>query len=181
MNARSLRNSPLFWIPSGEFERQNEWCEPKVIAFGDMDILMERDLSTIADSYFRCADALIDQVFKHEIEDFVAQFPIIYLMRHSFEVRLKEIYRHQTGTDFPNEHSLQKIMNGIQGLDSWASKRIQELNTIDPDSELLRYGGVGGKAKSYLGTELRFFRGAMTELRGYLAAFAISAKKGSAK
>lgn len=164
--------SPLFWEPGNEFARASEWDMPKVFSFGDMDILEEHDLSKISDKYFRCAELLVDSIFRNEIEDFAAQFPVLYLYRHSFELRLKHIIRAaDPNADFAREHRLQALLNRIEGLEPWAHRRLQELGEIDPKSDRLRYGGVGTKAKSYLGTDVRFFRDAMCELRDYLTAF----------
>jgi HEPN domain-containing protein len=137
-----------------------------------MDILEEHNLGDISDNYFRCGEALIKQVYSNDIEDFVAQFPIIYLFRHAFEVKLKQIIEAQTGEKVERGHSLHGLMNKIKGLDDWARKRLQELNEIDPGSTRLRYGGVGTEAKDYLGTDVRFFHEAMCALRDYLTAFA---------
>jgi len=152
-----------------------------------MDILEEHNLGDISDNYFRCGEALIKQLYRNDIEDFVAQFPIIYLFRHAFEVKLKQIIldealrRFGSDTsesyeklfkDLKDTHSLHKLMNQISGLDDWVKKRLQELNAIDPDSTALRFGGVGTKAKDYIGTDVRFFHEAMCALRDYLTAFA---------
>lgn len=138
-----------------------------------MDILEEHNLGDISDNYFRCGEVLIEQVYSNDIEDFVAQFPIIYLFRHAFEVKLKQIIEAQSGEKVEYGHSLHGLMNKITGLDAWARKRLQELNEIDPGSTRLRYGGVGTKARDYLGTDVRFFHEAMRALRDYLAAFAV--------
>lgn len=171
MTARDPRHHPLFWVPDTEFQRFNEWSLPKCFSFGDMDILEEHNLGGISDNYFRCGEALIKQVYSNDIEDFVAQFPIIYLFRHAFEVKLKQIIEAQTGEKAPIEHSLHKLMNQVTGLEDWAKKRLQELGNLDPNAELLRYGGVGTKARDYLGTDVRFFHEAMCALRDYLSAF----------
>jgi hypothetical protein len=168
MRLKCVRKDPLFWEPENQFERVDEWSEPKVFAFGDMDMLLERNLNQIGENYFRCADALIEQIKKNELEDFVAQFPIIYLMRHAIEVVLKHIIFVQTGIQADNEHSLHKLANKVQGIEPWALKRIQELNVIDPKSEDLRYGGVGARAPKFIGTELRFFQAAMHSLFDHL-------------
>ncbi len=169
---KSARPSPLFWEPDNEFARAGEWDMPKVFSFGDMDILEEHDLSKISDNYFRCAELLVDSIFRNEVEDFVAQFPVLYLYRHAFEVRLKYIIRAaDPNADFAREHRLHALLNRIDGLEPWARRRLQELGEIDPKSDRLRYGGVGTKAKSYLGTDVRFFRNAVSELRDYLTAF----------
>jgi len=187
MTARDPRRHPLFWVPDTEFQRFNEWSLPKCFSFGDMDILEEHNLGDISDNYFRCGEALIKQLYRNDIEDFVAQFPIIYLFRHAFEVKLKQIIldealrRFGSDTsesyeklfkDLKDTHSLHKLMNQISGLDDWVKKRLQELNAIDPDSTALRFGGVGTKAKDYIGTDVRFFHEAMCALRDYLTAFA---------
>lgn len=168
MTPRDVRKDPLFWEPENEFARFNEWSEPKVFAFGDMDMLDEKNLGQIASSYFRCADVLIDRVLNNDLEDFVAQFPIIYLMRHAVEVMLKRIIYAQTGKAAGNEHSLHRLANKVTGVEPWALRRIQELNAIDPKSEDLRYGGVGERAPAFIGTELLFFREAMNVLHDHL-------------
>lgn len=171
MPERDPRHHPLFWVPDTEFQRFNEWSLPKCFSFGDMDILEEHNLGDISANYFRCGEALIEQVYSNDIEDFVAQFPIIYLFRHAFEVKLKQIIEAQTGEKVERGHSLHGLMNKITGLDAWAQKRLQELNDIDPGSTMLRYGGVGTKARDYLGTDVRFFHEVMCALRDYLTAF----------
>ena len=171
MTARDPRHHPLFWVPDTEFQRFNEWSLPKCFSFGDMDILEEHNLGDISDNYFRCGEALIEQVYSNDIEDFVAQFPIIYLFRHAFEVKLKQIIEAQTGEKIDRGHSLHGLMNKVTGLDGWVLKRLQELNDIDPGSTRLRYGGVGTKAQDYLGTDARFFHEAMCVLRDYLSVF----------
>lgn len=176
MTTRDVHRHPLFWVPGEEFQRADEWSFPKSFSFGDMDILEEHNLSDISDNYFRCAEVLIERIFDNQLEDFVAQFPIIYLFRHAFEVKLKQIIDVQTGEKVANEHSLHALANKIGGLEGWALKRIQELNEIDPRSTRLRYGGVGSNAKDYLGTDVRFFRAAMCELRDYLKAFAAESR-----
>lgn len=168
----SARPSPLFWQPDNEFARVSEWDMPKAFAFGDMDILEEHDLSKISDNYFRCAELLVDSIFRNEIEDFVAQFPVIYLYRHAFELRLKHIIRAaDPNADFAREHRLHALLNRIDELEPWAQRRLQELGEIDPKSDRLRYGGVGTTAKSFLATDVRFFRDAMRELQDYLTTF----------
>lgn len=174
MTIRDIRHHSLFWIPGEEFQRDDEWSFPKCFSFGDMDILEEHNLGDISDNYFRCGEVLIEKVYSNDIEDFVAQFPIIYLFRHAFEVKLKQIIEAQTGARPKHGHSLHGLMNKITGLDDWARKRLQEINEIDPESTRLRYGGVGSKAKDYLGTDVRFFHEAMRELRDYLATFPAS-------
>lgn len=171
MTNREIHSEPLFWAPSNEFERKDEWDLPKCFSFGDMDILEEQNLEVNSGNYFRCAEVLITQIFDNRLEDFVAQFPILYLFRHAFELRLKQIIESQTGRIVTDEHSLHVLANKISGLEDWALRRIQELNEIDPRSIRLRYGGVGSNAKDYLGTEVRFFHAAMCELRDYLKAF----------
>jgi len=171
MTKRDPRHHPLFWVPDTEFQRFNEWSLPKCFSFGDMDILEEHNLGGISENYFRCGEALIEQVYRNDIEDFVAQFPIIYLFRHAFEVKLKQIIEAQTGEKAPKEHSLHKLMNQVTGLEDWAKRRLQELGNLDPNAELLRYGGVGSNARDYLGTDVRVFHEAMCALRDYLAAF----------
>jgi len=171
MTDRDPRRHPLFWVPDTEFQRFNEWSFPKCFSFGDMDILEEHNLGDISDNYFRCGEALIEQVYSNDIEDFVSQFPIIYLFRHAVEVKLKQIIEVQTGKKAPIEHSLHKLMNQVAGLEGWAKKRLQELGNLDPNAEFLRYGGVGSNARDYLGTDVRFFHEAMRALRDYLAAF----------
>ena len=180
MTARDARQHPLFWEPENEFARFNEWCEPKVFAFGDMDMLEEKNLGQIADNYFRCADLLIERVLNNDLEDFVAQFPVIYLMRHAVEVMLKRIIFAQTDNAAGNEHSLQKLANKVSGVEAWAQRRIQELNAIDPKSEDLRYGGVGERAPAFIGTELRFFRDAMCTLFDHLRAVALASEQKAA-
>ena len=180
MKPRDVRKHALFWEPENEFGRFNEWSEPKVFAFGDMDILEERNLGQIAENYFRCADVLIYRVLGNDLEDFVAQFPIIYLMRHAVEVMLKRIIFAQTGNAAGNEHSLHKLANKVSGVEQWALQRIQELNAIDPKSEDLRYGGVGDRAPAFIGTELRFFRDAMRALFEHLRAVAVASEKKAA-
>ena len=180
MKPRDLRKDPLFWEPENEFERFGEWSEPKVFAFGDMDILEESNLGQIAENYFRCADVLIDRVMRNNLEDFVAQFPIIYLTRHAVEVMLKRIIRAQTGKAAANEHSLHRLANKVSGVEPWALRRIQELNAIDPTSEDLRYGGVGDRAPAFIGTELRFFRDAMCALFDHLRAVAEASEQKAA-
>ncbi|WP_417814420.1 hypothetical protein [Thalassospira alkalitolerans] len=171
MTARDLYRHPLFWVPDAEFQRFNERSLPKCFSFGDMDILEEHNLGDIAENYFRCGEVLIERVYRNDIEDFVAQFPIIYLFRHAFEVRLKQIIESQTGEKASKEHSLHKLMNQVTGLEDWAKRRLQELGDLDPNAELLRYGGVGSNARDYLGTDVRFFHEAVCALRDYLAAF----------
>lgn len=180
MNARNLRSHPLFWEPNREFERLNEWDEPKVFAFGDMDILEETNLGQIAENYFRCANLLIDRVLENDIEDFVAQFPILYLVRHAVETILKQIILAQTGTAAARGHSLHVLANKVSGVEPWAQRRIQELNAIDPRSEGLRYGGVGQRATAFVGTELRFFRDAMCVLFDHLGAVADASERKAA-
>lgn len=180
MTARDARQDPLFWEPENEFMRRNEWSEPKVLAFGDMDILDERNLGQIAENYFRCGNVLIDRVLKNDLEDFVAQFPIVFLMRHAVEVMLKRIILAQTGNLAGNEHSLHKLENKVSDVEPWAQRRIQELNAIDPKSEDLRYGGVGKRAPAFIGTELRFFRDAMCALFDHLRAVAAASERKSA-
>ena len=177
MKGRSLHNHPLFWEPDREFERFNEWAEPKVFAFGDMDILEERHLGQIAENYFRCAEVLIDRVLDNDIEDFVAQFPIIYLIRHAMEVMLKRIIMAQTGKPAGNEHSLHKLLNHVSGIEPWAQRRIQEIGALDPRSVALRYGGVGERAPAFIGTELRFFHDAMRTLFDHLRDFAEASER----
>lgn len=177
MKPRDARQHPLFWEPENEFERFSEWSEPKVFAFGDMDILEERNLGQIAENYFRCADVLIDRILKNDVEDFVAQFPIIYLMRHAVEIMLKRIILAQTGKSAANEHSLHELANKASGIETWARKRVQELGAVDPSSVNLRYGGVGERAPSFIGTELRFFRKAMRSLHDHLHAVAAAAEQ----
>ena len=172
MTAKDPRHHPLFWVPDTEFQRFNEWSLPKCFSFGDIDILEEHNLGDISNNYFRCGEALIEQVYSDDIEDFVAQFPIIYLFRHAFEVKLKQIIEAQTGEKIDRGHSLHGLMNKITGLDAWAQERLQELNDIDPGSTRLRYGGVGSKARDYLGTDVRFFHDTMRALRDYLVTFA---------
>ena len=171
MTMRDPRCHPLFWVPDTEFQRLNEWSLPKCFSFGDMDILEEHNLGDISENYFRCGESLIEQVYSNDIEDFVAQFPVIYLFRHAFELKLKQIIEAQTGVKVESGHSLHGLMNKITGLDAWAQKRLQELNEIDPASTRLRYGGIGSNARDYLGTDVRFFHEAMCALRDYLAAF----------
>ena len=127
MTDRDPRNHPLFWVPGTEFQRFDEWSLPKCFSFGDMDILEENNFGEISDNYFRCGEALIEKIFSNGIEDFVAQFPIIYLFRHAFETRLKQIIQAQTGEKAEWGHSLHELMNKITGLDDWARKRLQEL------------------------------------------------------
>lgn len=172
MRPRDVRRDPLFWEPENEFARLNEWDQPKVFSFGDMDILEEKNLGQIAENYFRCADLLIERVLNNDLEDFVAQFPIIYLMRHSIEVMLKHAILLQKGKPATNVHGLHKLANEVSGISSWAHKRIQGLGAIDPNSERLRYGGVGASAPAFIGTELRFFREAMHAVRNHLVAIA---------
>jgi hypothetical protein len=174
MTRRDPYHHPLFWVPDTEFERHDEWSLPKSFCFGDMDILEERNLECIAENYFQCGDLLIQRIYQNDIQDFVAQFPILYLFRHAFEVKLKQIIEVQSGEKAPNEHSLHKLMNQVAGLEAWAKKRLQELGNVDPSSELLRYGGVGSNASDYLGTDLRFFREAMYALRDYLSVFTVA-------
>lgn len=180
MKPRDLRQHTLFWKPENEFERFDEWSEPKVFAFGDMDILEERNFAQIAENYFRCADVLIDRVLRNDLEDFVAQFPIIYLMRHAVEVMLKQIILAQTGKAAANEHSLRKLANKVAGVEKWAQRRIQEIENLDPRSVDLRYGGVGERAPAFIGTELRFFRGAMHTLFDHLRAVADASERKAA-
>lgn len=180
MKPRDVRKDPLFWEPQNEFERFNEWSEPKYFAFGDLDVLEEKNLEQIAINYFRCADLLIKRVLSNDLEDFVAQFPIIYLMRHSVEVMLKRIILAETDEAAENEHSLHKLANRVSGIEPWALKRIQELGAVDPNSVNLRYGGVGEKAPSFIGTELRFFREAMDALHDHLRAVANTAERNAA-
>lgn len=168
MKSRDVRKDSLFWEPENEFARFNEWSEPKVFAFGDMDMLEERNFGQIADNYFRCADLLIERVLNNDLEDFVAQFPVIYLMRHAVEVMLKRIIDAQTGKSAGNEHSLHRLANKVSGIESWAIKRIQEIGDLDPKSVDLRYGGIGERAPAFIGTELRFFRDAMCVLFNHL-------------
>lgn len=174
MTMQDVRGDPLFWVPDEKFQRADEWSFPKSFAFGDMDILEERNLDHIADNYFRCAEVLIERILDNRLEDYVAQFPILYLFRHAFEVRIKQIIEKQSGKKATNEHSLHVLANKTTGLEAWALKRIQELNESDPRSDRLRYGGVGRHANDYLGTDIRFFYAAMCELRDYLKAFATS-------
>lgn len=171
MTARDPHRHPLFWVPDNEFERFNEWSVPKCFSFGDMDILEEHNLGDISENYFRCGEVLIERVYRNDIEDFVAQFPIIYLFRHAFEVKLKQIIEAQTGEKGEPGHSIHGLMDKITGLDDWARKRLHDLHEIDPGSTRLRYGGVGTKARDYLGTDVRFFHEAMCALRDYLSAF----------
>lgn len=180
MTSRDPHQHPLFWEPENQFSRHSEWSEPKVFAFGDMDILEEKNLGQIADNYFRCADLLIEGVLKNDLEDFVAQFPIIYLMRHSVEVMIKQIILMQTGKMPDREHNLHKLANKANGIAPWAQKRIQQINAIDPKSEDLRYGGTGDRAPSFIGTELRFFRDAMHSLFDHLRAVCEAAEKKAA-
>lgn len=174
MTTQDIRSHPLFWVPGEELQREDEWGFPKSFSFGDMDILEEHNLSDISDNYFRCAEVLIERIFDNRLEDFVAQFPILYLFRHAFEVRLKHIIEAQTGKKVTSEHSLHVLANKTSGLEAWALKRIQELNEIDPRSDRLRYGGVGSNARDYLGTDVRFLYAAMCELRDYLKTFSAS-------
>ena len=173
---RDLREHPLFWEPEEEFQRCNEWCEPKVFAFGDMDILEEKDLGKIADNYFKCADLLIERVLKNGIEDFVAQFPILYLLRHAVEIRLKQIVLAQTGKPAVKTHRLGALAEKTDGIAPWALERIRELDAIDPKAVCLRYGGVGERAPTFIGTEVRFFHDAMHVLRDHLRAVAGNAQ-----
>jgi len=177
---RDIRKDPLFWEPDNEFARFNEWSEPKVFAFGDMDMLEEKNLGQIANNYFRCADLLIERVLSNDLEDFVAQFPIIYLMRHAVEIMLKRIILAQTYKPAGNEHSLHKLANRVSDIEPWALTRIQELGAIDPKSEDLRYGGVGERAPAFIGTELRFFHEAMNALHDHLRAVADTAGRNAA-
>ncbi|MEI4263835.1 hypothetical protein [Roseovarius sp. D0-M9] len=177
MKPRDVQKHQLFWETEIEFERFDEWSEPKAFAFGDMDMLEEKNLGQIAENYFRCADVLIERVLKNDLEDFVAQFPIIYLTRHAVEVMLKRIVLAQSGEPAGNEHSLHKLANMVSGVDPWALRRIQELNAIDPNSEDLRYGGIGERAPAFIGTELRFFRDAMFALFDHLRAVADASER----
>lgn len=179
MIERDPHEHPLFWEPEeGEFERFNEWSEPKVFAFGDMDVVVEKELPRIADNYFACADLLIERVLKNDIEDFIAQFPVIYLTRHAVEIMLKQIISKQTGYPAAAEHRLTVLLEQVVGLDDWVVTRIEELSELDPRSTRLRYGGVGEKARAFIGSELHFFRRAMQELHNYLDAFAKDAERG---
>ncbi|GLK53215.1 hypothetical protein [Maricaulis virginensis] len=180
MPVRDPYHHQLFWEGDKEFQREDEWSFPKCFAFGDMDVLEEHNLGVISDNYFRCAEALIEHIYRGDIEDFVAQFPIIYLFRHAFEVKLKEIINTQTGKSVEHDHSLHGLMNKIEGLETWARKRLLELHEIDPRSTMLRYGGIGTKARNFLGTDARFFHEAMRALRDYLSAFAAAEVRRSA-
>lgn len=180
MTPRDVQKHPLFWEPEIEFERFDEWSEPKVFAFGDMDMLEEKNLGQIAENYFRCGDVLIERVLKNDLEDFVAQFPIIYLMRHAVEIMLKRIILAQTGKPAGNEHRLQKLANKVSGVEHWAQRRIQEISDLDPRSVDLRYGGVGDRAPAFIGTELRFFRDAMRALFDHLRAVAVASEQKAA-
>jgi len=175
MKSRNAKTDRLFWRPEDEFTRFNEWCEPKVFSFGDMDILEEKNLRKIAENYLRCGDVLLEQVLKNELQDYVAQFPIIYLFRHSVEVLLKHIIIAQNGKIITDEHNLHRLMNFAVGIDPWAQRRIQEIGAIDPSSESLRYGGVGERAPAFIGTELHFFREAMLALHRHLCEVADAA------
>lgn len=176
MTSLDVRKHPLFWPPGlEEFLREDEWSFPKTFSFGDMDILEEHNLDHISENYFRCAEVLVERVLNNELEDFVAQFPIIYLFRHSFEVQLKQIVAAQTGQVAAKKHSLHALAKDVKGLEDWALKRLQELDDLDPGSTRLRYGGVGRNARDYLGTDVQFFRDATGELRDYLTAFADTA------
>jgi hypothetical protein len=178
---KDIHKHPLFWEPQDEFQRVSEWDEPKVFAFGDMDILEENNLKLISENYFRTAHILIERVLSNDIEDFVAQFPIIYLVRHGVELALKEIILLQTGKISERDHSLHKLANATNGIVTWAENRILELHRLDPNAELLRYGGVGSRAPSFIGTDLIFFRNAMRELQQYLFDFMVSEHKKAEK
>ncbi|TVQ42432.1 MAG: hypothetical protein EA370_00260 [Wenzhouxiangella sp.] len=179
MNNRDVHHHRLFWEPDREFERLNEWVEPKAFAFGDMDILEEKNLRQIAENYFKCAELLIDRVFKNDLEDFVAQFPAIYLIRHSIELLLKHAILCQTRKAAPKSHCLSDLAKDVSGIEPWAMGRIKELDEIDPRSVELRYGGVGERAQGFIGSELHFFREAMRVLYAHLCAVADAKDQGT--
>lgn len=166
-NAVDYYNRPLFEEPGLQCEREDEWSYPKGFALGGMFDLAAQDLSCYAARYFETAEAVIKLVTRNDIADYTASSPVLYLYRHAVELYLKAAILHQ-GKPLPkNEHSLHRLANAVDGLEEWALKRIQELNDIDPQSTILRYGSIN-RSVDEVWTEVTFLCEAMRRLRDYL-------------
>ena len=164
--ARELMTRPLFVEAGVEAERESEWSYPKGIMFGGMVELAHGDERSFADQYFGAADAIVDLVLSNEVADFTVQNPICYLYRHAFELYLKLLIQRETGS-FPRIHSLEVLASQAETLQPWARRRLGELHLIDPNSQLLRYGGPQDAFNGEHWAELKFFRDAMRWLREY--------------
>lgn len=166
-NHKDLITRPLFEEPDAQCERDDELSYPKGVFIGGLSSLAEKDsFWKYAFDYFLAAEAVVDLVIKNDIPDYIGQNPILYLYRHAIELYLKAIIQDQGNTPPDNEHSLHVLANQISDLDPWALKRIQEINTIDPKSTLLRYGGEESPEEKW--AELHFLRDAMRALRDHL-------------
>ena len=124
------------------------------------------DERSFADQYFGAAEAIVDLVLRNEVADYAVQNPICYLYRHAFELYLKLLIQRETGS-FPRIHSLEALASQATTLPPWTRRRLGELHLIDPNSQLLRYGGPQGAFDGEHWADMSFFRDAMRWLREY--------------
>ncbi|MCF2490757.1 hypothetical protein L0659_21440 [Dyadobacter sp. CY347] len=120
-----------------------------------------------ADCYQNCAITLIDDALQNTAQRDYKIYPIVFLIRHYFELRLKELiqginYLEKQTDEFPTGHQLQGLWATFQKRYSDVVEKldpadpvilsltdlIDEISGLDPDSMTFRYP-VDQKGKNY--------------------------------
>ena len=141
---RSLTPGDRLFIQTGS---QLAWLNQAFQGFGDF-----------ADCYQNCALTLIDGALQDRSQRDYNIYPILFLIRHYVELRLKELiqganYLDNQSADFPTGHKLQKLWNifkiryseVIENLEPGdpviliINDLIDEISGLDPNSMTFRY------------------------------------------